>query len=56
MTEADITVAPGAGGREVIGVRGLGVKYSLRFTRKTTLRQSFANVVLRHPPEQFWAL
>jgi ABC-2 type transport system ATP-binding protein len=34
----------------------LGVQYNLRFTRKVTLRQSFANVVLRRPPERFWAL
>jgi ABC-2 type transport system ATP-binding protein len=46
-----------AAGREVIGVRGLGVKYSLRFTRKTTLRQSVANMLRRDDrPTDFWAL
>lgn len=39
-----------------IASENLGVQYNLRFTRKTTLRQSFANVVLRRPPERFWAL
>ncbi len=39
-----------------IAVRDLGVRYNLRFTKKSTLRRSFANVVLRRPPERFWAL
>jgi ABC-type polysaccharide/polyol phosphate transport system ATPase subunit len=39
-----------------IAVEDLGVQYNLRFTRKVTLRQSFANVVLRRPPNTFWAL
>ena len=39
-----------------IAVEDLGVRYNLRFTRKSTLRQSFANVVMRKPPERFWAL
>jgi homopolymeric O-antigen transport system ATP-binding protein len=39
-----------------IAVEDLGVRYNLRFTRKSTLRQSFANIVLRKPPERFWAL
>jgi ABC-type polysaccharide/polyol phosphate transport system ATPase subunit len=39
-----------------ISVRDLGVQYNLRFNRKTTLRQSVANVVTRKPPERFWAL
>jgi homopolymeric O-antigen transport system ATP-binding protein len=39
-----------------ISVEDLGVQYNLRFNRKITLRQSFANVVLRRPPERFWAL
>jgi ABC-type polysaccharide/polyol phosphate transport system ATPase subunit len=34
----------------------LGVRYNLRFTRKTTVRTSVANFVLRRPPERFWAL
>jgi ABC-2 type transport system ATP-binding protein len=43
-------------GNYAIAVDDLGVQYNLRFTRKSTLRQSFANVVLRKPPERFWAL
>jgi ABC-type polysaccharide/polyol phosphate transport system ATPase subunit len=34
----------------------LGVRYNLRFTRKTTVRTSVANFVLRRPPQRFWAL
>jgi ABC-type polysaccharide/polyol phosphate transport system ATPase subunit len=48
--------APSARSDHAISVEDLGVQYNLRFNRKTTLRQSFANVVLRHPPERFWAL
>jgi ABC-type polysaccharide/polyol phosphate transport system ATPase subunit len=48
--------APSAHSDHAISVEDLGVQYNLRFTRKTTLRQSFSNVVLRHPPERFWAL
>ena len=33
-----------------------GVRYSLRFSRKTTLRQSIAQVVSRQRVEEFWAL
>jgi ABC-type polysaccharide/polyol phosphate transport system ATPase subunit len=39
-----------------IGVRDVGVKYSLRFTRKTTLHRSFVNLFVRTPPDEFWAL
>ena len=39
-----------------IAMDDLGVRYNLRFNRKTTLRQSFANIVLRRKSEQFWAL
>ena len=44
------------GGRYAISVEDLGVQYNLRFTRKTTLRESFSNILLRKPPERFWAL
>ena len=51
---------PGADPRDgqlVIDVRNLGVRYSLRFTRKTTLRQSLAQMVRREDrPTEFWAL
>ncbi len=41
----------------VIDVRNLGVRYSLRFTRKTTLRESFTQLLRRDDrPTEFWAL
>jgi ABC-2 type transport system ATP-binding protein len=44
-------------GQLVIDVRDLGVKYSLRFTKKTTLRQSLAQMFRRDDrPTEFWAL
>ena len=48
--------APPRSGEYAIQAEDLGVQYNLRFTRKTTLRQSFASIVLRKPPERFWAL
>ena len=39
-----------------IKAQNLGVRYNLRFTRKTKIRTSVANFVLRRPPERFWAL
>ncbi|HEX5466980.1 MAG TPA: ABC transporter ATP-binding protein [Candidatus Limnocylindrales bacterium] len=40
-----------------IDVRDLGVSYSLRFTRKTTLHRSFTNLLKRaNGPTNFWAL
>jgi ABC-type polysaccharide/polyol phosphate transport system ATPase subunit len=39
-----------------IEAQDLGVKYSLRFTRKTTLHRSFVNALQRRRPEEFWAL
>ena len=40
-----------------IDVRDLGVRYSLRFTRKTTVRQSFVRLLNRsNGPRTFWAL
>jgi ABC-type polysaccharide/polyol phosphate transport system ATPase subunit len=37
--------------------RGLGIRYSLRFTRKTTMRQSFTRLLSRERGEkEFWAL
>jgi ABC-2 type transport system ATP-binding protein len=39
-----------------IEVADLGVRYSLRFSRKTTLRESIAQVVSRRQIEEFWAL
>ena len=34
----------------------LGVRYDLRFTRKTTIRSSIAQMLGRGQAEQFWAL
>jgi ABC-2 type transport system ATP-binding protein len=34
----------------------IGVRYSLRFTKKTTIRQSMAQFLSREPLEPFWAL
>ena len=43
--------------RPAIDVRGLGVRYSLRLTRKNTLRNSLANLVRRDGGGgHFWAL
>jgi ABC-type polysaccharide/polyol phosphate transport system ATPase subunit len=39
-----------------IEVRDLGVRYSLRFTKKTTLNRSFINMFRREPADAFWAL
>ncbi|MCU0483405.1 MAG: ABC transporter ATP-binding protein [Chloroflexi bacterium] len=50
--------SPGTPASEVaIDVRELGVRYSLRFTRKTTLRQSFSRMLRRSDGARpFWAL
>jgi ABC-2 type transport system ATP-binding protein len=54
---ASATEAAAAGAAAAaIVVEDLGVQYNLRFSRKTTLRQSVANVVQRKQPERFWAL
>jgi len=39
-----------------IRAENLGVQYDLRFTRKTTLRQSIGNLVGRGKADKFWAL
>jgi ABC-type polysaccharide/polyol phosphate transport system ATPase subunit len=39
-----------------IAVNDLGVRYNLRFTRKETVRGSFARLLRRQKPERFWAL
>jgi ABC-type polysaccharide/polyol phosphate transport system ATPase subunit len=41
---------------DAINVVDLGVQYNLRFNRKTTIRQTMSNLVLRRPPQRFWAL
>jgi len=39
-----------------IGTTDLGVRYDLRFTRKTTIRSSIGQMIGRGHAEQFWAL
>ena len=39
-----------------IQVRNLGVQYNLRFTRKRSVREAAAGLVLRRGAERFWAL
>src|SRR5919112_3434604 len=45
-----------ASGEHAIAVQDVDVRYSLRFSRKVTLRQSIARVVSRTPVEEFLAL
>jgi ABC-type polysaccharide/polyol phosphate transport system ATPase subunit len=49
---------PMAGGRGpmAISASDIGVRYSLRFTKKTTLRQSMGQILSRERMESFWAL
>jgi len=49
--EISATSAPWA-----IDVQGVGVEYNLRFTQKTTLRQTFTNMFGGEGPAKFWAL
>ena len=39
-----------------IDANDLGVRYSLRFTKKTTIRQSIGQMLAREAAEPFWAL
>jgi ABC-2 type transport system ATP-binding protein len=52
----DAPPAYGRGTEHAIEVNDLGVRYSLRFSRKTTLRQSIAQVLARQEVAEFWAL
>ena len=47
-------LAPGT--QHAIEVADLGVRYSLRFSRKSTLRTSIAEALSRRRLEEFWAL
>ncbi len=57
---ADEAAAPppiaDARGPLAIQATDIGVRYSLRFTKKTTIRQSIAQVFAREALESFWAL
>ena len=44
------------GATHAIGATDLGVRYDLRFTRKTTIRGSLGQMVGRGRADQFWAL
>jgi ABC-type polysaccharide/polyol phosphate transport system ATPase subunit len=56
VTTASHVPAFAAGAPYAIEVKDLGVQYDLRFNRKTTIRQSIANIIGRKPPPRFWAL
>lgn len=48
---------PWAGSSDhAILAQDIGVQYDLRFSRKKPVRESMASVILRKPPERFWAL
>jgi ABC-type polysaccharide/polyol phosphate transport system ATPase subunit len=53
-----ITTAPpmSAASPHAIDASGVGVRYSLRFTKKTTVRQSIGQMFARESAEPFWAL
>jgi ABC-type polysaccharide/polyol phosphate transport system ATPase subunit len=55
-TEPEVPSAPSSSLPAAIQTRGIGVKYSLRFTRKTTLQRSFVNLFKHEPADDFWAL
>lgn len=52
----DVPSAPSSSLPAAIQADGIGVKYSLRFTRKTTLQRSFINLFKHEPADEFWAL
>ena len=56
MSAGPTPLRPRGGADNAIEVQDLGVRYNLRFNRKTTLRQSIAQVVSRSEVETFWAL
>jgi homopolymeric O-antigen transport system ATP-binding protein len=50
---ADATLPPDV----AVHAKGLGIRYNLRFTRKTTMRQTFSKLLSRQSGERaFWAL
>ena len=56
MSRAAVVPPFAAGAPYAIECRDLGVQYDLRFNRKTTVRQTVANILGRRPPSRFWAL
>ena len=56
-TERPVRLNPDPTSPRAIEVDNLGVKYNLRFTKKTTLRESFSRMAKRESGEKdFWAL
>jgi ABC-2 type transport system ATP-binding protein len=57
-TTLDAAPPPIEAGRGPLAIRAadVGVRYSLRFTKKTTIRQSMGQILSREPMESFWAL
>ena len=49
-------LAPATAAGYAIGAADLGVRYDLRFTKKTTIRSSVGQMLGRGQAEQFWAL
>ncbi len=57
VVETSADAEPGQGVEPVIVAHDLGVKYNLRFTKKTTLHRTFTNLLKRDDgPSDFWAL
>jgi len=56
--EGDRTAPPGlhVAAPYAIRTEDIGVQYTLRFSKKKTMRQSLAELLNRHPVEKFWAL
>ena len=56
VQDAPPALEPNAAAEAAIRATDLGVSYDLRFTRKTTLRQSIRQFTGRAESQQFWAL
>jgi ABC-2 type transport system ATP-binding protein len=54
--DPDVPSVPSSSLPAAIIADRLGVEYSLRFTKKTTLQRSFMNLFKREPADAFWAL
>src|SRR5439155_20694597 len=53
--DPDVPPAPSLSQPAAIQASGIGVRYSLRFTKKTTLQRSFINLFRREAADEFWA-
>jgi ABC-2 type transport system ATP-binding protein len=54
--DPDVASVPSLNLPAAIVADGIGVKYSLRFTKKTTLQRSFVNLFRHEAADDFWAL